>query len=90
MSGTAVLSKKADNKVALQSLVGLPEDRDVPFWSCDQTGQSKGPGSANYIMDELMGEDLQMVVLGTGDRTYEDALLFRVQVSFQACGQDNV
>ena len=30
----------------------------------------KGLDLLNYIMDELMGEDLQMVVLGTGDGTY--------------------
>ncbi len=71
------LSKKADNKIALQSLVGLPEDRDVPLLGLvTRLDSQKGLDLLNHIMDELMEEELQMVVLGTGDRTYEDAFYY--------------
>ncbi|HZJ56780.1 MAG TPA: glycogen synthase GlgA [Clostridia bacterium] len=71
------LGKKADNKAALQSLVGLPEDRDVPLLGLvTRLDSQKGLDLLNHIMDELMDEELQMVVLGTGDRAYEDAFYY--------------
>lgn len=67
---------KKENKYALQSEMGLPV-KDVPVLSLISrlTGQ-KGLGLIVDKIDELMSNDVQFVVLGSGDPYYEDAFKY--------------
>jgi starch synthase len=66
--------RKRDNKVALQKLLGLPEDRRMPVVALvSRLVAAKGLDLIVRMMDEiLMHEDIQFMVLGTGDKEYED------------------
>lgn len=67
------LSGKAENKKMLQERMGLPTNPDIPILSMvTRLVAHKGLDLVKYILDELLGaEDIQMVVLGSGDWTYE-------------------
>lgn len=62
---------KKENKAPLQQEMGLPV-RDVPVLGLVSrlTGQ-KGLDLISEIADELMKEDLQFILLGSGDEYYE-------------------
>ncbi|HQD40712.1 MAG TPA: glycogen synthase GlgA [Bacillota bacterium] len=63
---------KRANKYGLQGEMGLPR-KDVPlFGLISRLVDQKGLDLIAQISDELMGHDLQVVVLGTGDPHYED------------------
>jgi starch synthase len=68
------LEGKAENKKALQSYFGLPVKADVPLVSVvSRLTSQKGFDLVRHVLDELLfHEDIQFVVLGTGDREYED------------------
>ena len=68
------LDRKVDNKVALQRALGLPESRRVPMLALvSRLVPPKGLDLGMRIFDELLQhEDMQLVVLGTGDKVYED------------------
>lgn len=67
------LDKKQQNKASLQQKLGLPVRRDVPLIAMvSRLVASKGLDLIAHIVDELLGhEDVQLVVLGTGDAKYE-------------------
>jgi starch synthase len=67
---------KKENKYALQNEMGLPK-KDVPMLSLISrlTGQ-KGLGLIVDKIDEIMSNDVQFVLLGTGDPHYEDAFRY--------------
>ncbi|MBR4835499.1 MAG: glycogen synthase [Clostridia bacterium] len=67
-------SGKAKNKAALQAEVGLPVNSDVPLVAMiTRFASQKGIDLVLHIMDELLQENVQVVVLGTGEKEYEDA-----------------
>ena len=67
-------SGKAKNKAALQAEVGLPVNPDVPLVAMiTRFASQKGIDLVLHIMDELLQENVQVIVLGTGEREYEDA-----------------
>ena len=67
------LDKKVLNKLALQEMYGLPQREDVPMIGLvSRLNEMKGLDLVRYILDELLQEDIQFVVLGTGDYTYEE------------------
>lgn len=67
------LDKKVINKTKLQKEYGLPVDKDIPMIAiCSRLTSMKGFDLIRYILDELLQEDIQLVVLGTGDYTYEE------------------
>lgn len=67
------IDKKNINKLELQKAYGLPERSDVPLIGiCSRLTEMKGLDLVRYILDELLQEDIQFVVLGTGDYTYEE------------------
>ena len=69
---TALAGKKAC-KQALQRAVGLPEDPEVPVVACvSRLVKHKGFDLISASIGDLMGMDIQMVVLGTGDWNYEE------------------
>jgi len=67
-------SRKADNKTALQSQLGLPSRRQVPMVALvSRLVAAKGMDLNVRMMDEiLLHENIQFVLLGTGDKVYED------------------
>ena len=66
------VSGKAENKRQLQEKLGLPQRADVPMIiMITRLVGHKGVDLIQAVMDDLMGEDLQLVVIGTGEPRYE-------------------
>lgn len=66
---------KATCKKALQTELGLPESADKPLLvMITRLAEQKGIDLLIRIGDELLEDDLQLVVLGTGDFLYEEEL----------------
>ena len=67
------IKNKSKNKLALQKLYDLPQREDVPMIGLvSRLNEMKGMDLVRYILDELLSEDIQFVVLGTGEYTYEE------------------
>lgn len=65
--------KKA-NKLALQEEIGLEQREDVPMLAMiTRLTSQKGLDLLLHIADELISQDIQLVILGTGDEFYENA-----------------
>lgn len=66
--------RKADNKTELQNLLGLPNNRRTPMVALvSRLVAAKGLDLIVRMMDEILQhEDIQFVMLGTGDREYEE------------------
>lgn len=70
---STVKEGKAANKAALQEMLGLPQAPDVPLLVIiSRLTEQKGPDLILGILGELMRENIQLAVLGVGDRKYED------------------
>ena len=70
-----VLVKKPLAKEALQRELGLTVNRETPVVGMiTRLVEAKGLDLVMHIMDELMEEQVQLVVVGTGDEEYADAL----------------
>ena len=66
---------KAACKAALQRELGLPEKPDTPVIGLvSRLVGHKGLDILCEAMDELMSRDVQLVILGTGDKYYEEKL----------------
>lgn len=67
--------EKVKNKLALQREVGLPENPDVPLIGIvTRLTWQKGLDLILEKMGEMVNRNVQIVLLGAGDRKYEDAL----------------
>ena len=65
-------SGKAANKNALQKELGLPVSDDVPLIAMvTRLTAGKGIDLVLHIFEELLEEDIQFVLLGTGEESYE-------------------
>lgn len=61
-------------KLALQRAVGLQENADVPIIACiSRLVGHKGFSLVTDVLHQIMGMNVQMVVLGTGDWQFEEA-----------------
>jgi starch synthase len=70
-------TEKVKNKLALQREVGLPENEDVPLIGIvTRLTWQKGLDLILPKMEELVGRECQVVILGAGDRKYEEALAY--------------
>ena len=68
------LAGKAACKKALQQAVGLNEDPNVPIIACvSRLVKHKGFEMVAAAIHDIMGMNVQMVVLGTGDWNFEEA-----------------
>ncbi len=66
------MSSKAVNKAELQKMLGLPVKADTPVISMiSRLVSHKGFDLVLNIIEELLQDDVQFVVLGTGDSYYE-------------------
>ena len=67
------LEKKAENKKFLQERLGLAAREDAPMViMITRLVGHKGVDLVQAVMDDLMWDDLQLVIIGTGERQYED------------------
>lgn len=70
---TEHLERKVKNKVELQKMLNLPQNNDIPLIGIvSRLVDQKGFDLISYVLDELLQDGLQLVVLGTGDKKYED------------------
>lgn len=68
------LKGKYENKIALQQKVGLPI-KSVPMVAIiSRLVEQKGLDLFIHIMDELLEDDIQVVILGTGEDKYQHLL----------------
>ena len=66
-------SGKAEDKAALQQELGLPVKPETPILAMvTRLVSHKGVDLVRYIFDELVKEDIQVVILGSGDKDYEN------------------
>lgn len=66
------VNRKADNKKALQEELGLPVNGDVPMIGMvTRLADMKGLDLVAHIVHEILENDVQLVVLGTGEHKYE-------------------
>ncbi|KUO68977.1 MAG: glycogen synthase [Clostridia bacterium BRH_c25] len=64
---------KYENKKMLQQTLGLPQDKDIPLISIvSRLVDQKGFDLIACVLEELLRLDMQLVVLGTGDKKYEE------------------
>ncbi len=65
-------SGKAVCKAELQKMLGLPEKPDTPIISMiSRLVSHKGLDLVTTVLEELLQDDVQVVILGTGDQQYE-------------------
>ena len=65
--------EKVKNKRNLQEQMGLPvDDKKFMVGIVSRLTDQKGLDLVQCVMDELCSDDLQLVVLGTGDEKYEN------------------
>lgn len=65
-------SGKGENKLALQKELGLKVDKKIPMIAMvTRLTAGKGIDLVLHIMDELVKENVQIVILGTGESAYE-------------------
>ena len=73
-NSTTFKTGKAANKAALQEELGLKVDPDVPLIVLiSRLTEQKGLDLITFILEELLAEDVQIAILGVGDKDYEDA-----------------
>lgn len=66
------IDKKIENKLRLQDILGLKKDSSIPLIGIvSRLVSQKGFDLIAYMMPELMREDLQIVILGTGEHQYQ-------------------
>jgi len=64
--------KKKDNKEVLQKEFGLPVNREVPMYvAISRLVEQKGFHLLECILDEFLEQDVQVIVLGTGEYEFE-------------------
>jgi len=65
--------EKAKNKTALQDQLGLPvNDKRFMIGIVSRLTDQKGLDLVQCVIDDICNEDIQLVVLGTGDAKYEN------------------
>ncbi|MWV42317.1 glycogen synthase GlgA [Paenibacillus sp. HJL G12] len=67
------ISKKKENKIRLQEELNLPISADIPLIAMvTRLVDSKGLDLVERVLDEMLTfDDIQLVILGTGDSHYE-------------------
>ena len=72
-----VLERKKENKRQLQEDLGLvQDDHKFVIGLISRLTDQKGLDLLNAILPQIMDEHTQVVVLGTGDRVYEDSFRY--------------
>ena len=88
---TNVLERKPRNKLALQKELGLEEDENkLVVGLISRLTNQKGLDLVNAIVPQIIDGNTQVVVLGTGDKEYEDTFRYYENAykgMFSACIQ---
>lgn len=67
------IKNKSKNKAHIQKIYKLPQKKNVPLISIvSRLVDMKGLDLISHILDEILQDDIQIIVLGTGDKKYED------------------
>jgi len=83
--GTKNLSGKKICKADLQRSFGLPENPEIPvIGMVSRLTAQKGVDLLEKALDELLSRDVQFILLGTGDRRYQE---FFLQAAAQHSGK---
>lgn len=73
-NATNYKAKKAKNKTAFQAEVGLEVNKDIPLIvMITRFASQKGIDLVLHIIEELLHENVQVAILGTGEPEYEKA-----------------
>ncbi len=90
-AAASAVERKKENKRALQEELGLAvDDGKFVIGLISRLTDQKGLDLVNAIVAEMMDGNTQIVVLGTGDRQYEDSFRYYEDAyrgSFSACIQ---
>lgn len=71
------VKRKRRNKMKLQELLGLPISESTPLIAMvSRLVEPKGLDLVAAVLDEILGHDVQLAILGTGDEKYEG--MFRI------------
>lgn len=71
------LDAKVDNKLALQKFLSLEVNPDIPMLGIvSRLVDLKGIDLIEYVLPEILHLGVQVVVLGTGEKKYEDMFRF--------------
>ena len=66
-------SNKLQNKTALQASLGLPVDENIPMIAMiSRLVSHKGLDLVKHVIDQVLGDEVQLVVLGTGNEEFEE------------------
>ena len=69
------LSGKTKNKLELQKLLNLPQNSEIPMIGMvSRLVAHKGMDLVCSVLDELLGDEVQLVIVGTGEWKYEQFL----------------
>lgn len=69
------ISAREENKARLQKILGFTEDKDIPiFGFVGRLTEQKGFDILIPALEEMLGENMQIVILGFGDKNYEEKL----------------
>jgi len=69
--------RKLKNKTKLQEILGLPVNEEIPVIAMvTRMDRSKGLDLIAHVLDQSITQDVQFIVLGTGDETYQS--MFRI------------
>jgi starch synthase len=67
------IEKKKINKVELQRVAGLPQDKDIPvIGMVSRITEQKGVDLILKILDDVLDDRVQVVIMGMGDKEYEN------------------
>ena len=69
------LKNRAENKKGICEMVNLPYSENTPLMAMiTRLTEQKGLDLVLAVLDEILAADIQIVILGTGDWKYENAL----------------
>jgi len=73
------VNRKSENKTALQKELGLTIDPDIPMIGMvTRLADMKGLDLIERVVHEILAENVQLVVLGTGEKKYE-SMMYELQ-----------
>lgn len=71
----STLEKKEENKRELQQQLNLPINKDIPIIAVvSRLVEQKGIDLIIHVLEEILQEQMQLIILGTGDEKYERIL----------------
>jgi len=68
------IARKKKNKAGLQEMLNLPHSDNPAVGMVTRLTTQKGLDLVMAVLDEILNMDLQLIILGTGDWKYENAL----------------